>query len=515
MAEPLPWYIVLGYLTAFVLLWIAGRAEGGGTATSAISNIACGLVFLGTTLTWFTVSMEVRAPLAVWIALPVAFVAFVLWQSWRQRDSLRRLGATNEATFGVLPKRGRTVPFDQQDSLSLRRVLELEHQGHRLLGVEYPLTEPDSATSRVTDRIGGLYSMIELRIPASPTLLITPKVGAFEPDYTTPFEDARITRIQVGTPKPSSKPSEQPREFLAEELRKVAVDPEFDRRFEVATEDPEFAAKVLTPEVREMILNDLWFRVHEVVFDHDALWTAEADGLNEDRLLGNARHLAIFAAAVTSNLWPGTEFSRVAARAETGYDLWFGQRRGFVRNRVNRYRESMDRQPLSPTTVLTRSLLAAAMVVGGLLPIANGVAAAAGLAGEVQLTVVDSTAGDRGRSCGGLNRTQICDSQSPAVRGTYQDGGQTHEVVTTWHLGRLPERGDVIPVRIGPIWWNTVFQNNDAVASTILFALVPVAAGLLFFKMIFRPREPRRVRILRGTRESQQGGLGQPSARPH
>ncbi|UKD53921.1 hypothetical protein L3Q65_39550 [Amycolatopsis sp. FU40] len=503
MAEPLPWYIVLGYLTAFVLLWIAGRAEGGGTATSAISNIACGLVFLGTTLTWFTVSMEVRAPLAVWIALPVAFVAFVLWQSWRQRDSLRRLGTTNEATFGVLPKRGRTVPFDQQDSLSLRRVLELEHQGHRLLGVEYPLTEPDSATSRVTDRIGGLYSMIELRIPASPTLLITPKVGAFEPDYTTPFEDARITRIQVGTPKPSSKPSEQPREFLAEELRKVAVDPEFDRRFEVATEDPEFAAKVLTPEVREMILNDLWFRVHEVVFDHDALWTAEADGLNEDRLLGNARHLAIFAAAVTSNLWPGTEFSRVAARAETGYDLWFGQRRGFVRNRVNRYRESMDRQPLAPTTVLTRSLLAAAMVVGGLLPIANGLATAVGLAPEVPLTVLESDGGDPGRACG-ANRTQICGSRSPAVRGTYPLDGRTHEVVTGWVSGELPERGDVVDVRIGPVWWNTVFQNTAAVVTTMLAALVPLLLGLLFFKTIFRPREPRRVRILREIRQSGQ-----------
>ncbi|GAB3380479.1 hypothetical protein [Amycolatopsis echigonensis] len=503
MAEPLPWYIVLGYLTAFVLLWIAGRTEGGGTVTSAISNIACGLVFLGTTLTWFTVSMEVRAPLAVWIALPVVFVAFVLWQSWRQRDSLRRLGVTNEVTFGVLPKRGRTVPFDQRDSLSLRRVLELEHQGHRLLGVEYPLTEPDSATSRVTDRVGGIYSMIELRIPASPTLLITPKVGAFEPDYTTPFEDARITRIQVGTPKPSLKPSVQPREVLAGEPHKVAVDPEFDRRFEVTTEDPEFAAKVLTPEVRELILSDLWFRVHEVVFDQDALWTAEADGLNEDRLLGNARHLAIFAAAVTPNLWPGTEFARVTARAETGYDLWFDESRGFVRNRVNRYREAMDRQPLSPTTVLTRSLLAAAMVMLGLLPIANGIAAAAGLASEVQLTVLDSTAGDAGRSCG-PNRTQICDSQSPAVRGTYEDSGQTHEVVTTWRVGQLPERGDVVPVRIGPIWWNTVFQNSDAVASTILVALLPVALGLLFFKMIFRPKAPRRVRILRQLQESRQ-----------
>lgn len=504
MAEPLPWYIVLGFLASFVLLWIAGRTEGGGTVTSAISNIACGLVFLGTTLTWFTVSMEVRAPLAVWIALPVAFVAFVLWQSWRQRDSLRRLGVTNEASFGVLPKRGRTVAFDQQDSLSLRRVLELEHQGHRLLGVEYPLSEPDTVTDRATDRVGGIYSMIELRIPASPALLITPRVGAFEPDYSTPFEDARITRIQVGTPKPPGKPQE----FLAEELQRFAVDPEFDRRFEVTTEDPEFAAKVLTPEVRELILNDLWFRVHEVVFDRDALWTAEADGLNEDRLLGNARHLAIFAAAVTPNLWRDTEFSRVTARAETGYDLWFGQRRGFVRNRVNRYRESMDRQPLAPTTVLTRSLLATAMVVGGLLPIANGLATAAGLSAEVPLTVLESDRGDTGHACG-ANRTQICGSRSPAVRGTYQLDGRTHEVVTSWSSGELPERGDVVDVRIGPIWWYTVFQNTTAVVTTMLGALVPLLLGLLFFKTIFRPRAPRRVRILREIRESRQ--VGSPS----
>lgn len=497
MADPFPWYIAVGYLTAFVLLWIAGRTEGGGTVTSAISNIACGLVFLGTTLTWFAVSMDVRAPLAVWIALPVAFVASVLWQSARQRGRLRRLGATETATFGVLPQHGRTVAFDQQNSLSPRRLVELEHQGHRLLGVEYSLTDRGSAADRVADRIGGIYTMTELRVPDGPTLRITPRVGAFEPDHATPFEDARITRIQAGTPK------------TREELQKFAADPEFDRRFEVATDDPEFAAKVLTAEVRELILGDLWFRVHEIVFDRDALWTAEADGLNEDRLLGNARRLAIFAAAVAPNLWSGTEFARVAARAETGYDLWFGQRRGFVLNRVNRYRESMDRQPLTPTTVLTRSLLAGALVVGGLLPIANGVAAAAGLAAEVQLTVVDSTAGDAGRSCG-LNRTQICDSQSPAVRGTYLDGGKTHEVVTTWHVGQLPERGDVVPVRIGPIWWHTVFQNNDAVALTILAALAPVVLGLLFFKMIFRPKAPRRVRILRESRQPRQIDVGPP-----
>ncbi|WP_051165965.1 hypothetical protein [Amycolatopsis orientalis] len=483
MADPFPWYIAVGYLAGFALLWTAGRVEGGGTATSALSNIATGLVFFGTTMVWFAVSMNVHAPLAVWIALPAAFVVLVAWQSWRQRDSLRRLGVTNDTTFGVLPKRGRTVPFEQQDSLSLRRVLELEHHGHRLLGVEYPLSEPNSAA----DRIGGIYSMIELRIPASPVLVITPRVGAFEPDYATPFEDARITRIQVGTPKPRA------------ELEKVPADPEFDRRFEVTTEDPEFAAKVLTPEVRELILNDLWFRAHEVVFDGDALWTAEADGLNEDRLLGNARHLAIFAAAVAPNLWPSTEFSR----AGTAYDQWFGEKRGFVRNRVNRYREAMDRQPLSPTTVVTRCLLAGAMVVLGLLPIANGIAAAAGLASEVQLTVLDSTEGDPGRSCG-PNGTQICDSQPPAVRGTYQDGDQTHEVATTWHLGQLPERGDVVAVRIGPIWWNTIFQNDDAVAATILVALIPVALGLSLFKMIFRPNTSRRVRILRRLQESRQ-----------
>ncbi|WP_409466894.1 hypothetical protein [Amycolatopsis sp. GA6-003] len=485
MADPFPWYIAVGYLAGFLLLWTAGRVEGGGTVTSALSNIATGLVFFGTTMTWFAVSMDVHAPWAVWIALPVAFVAFVVWQSARQRGRLRRLGATAQATFGVLPQSGRTAAFDRQDSLSLRRVVELEHQGHRLLGVEYPLSSHGSAADRVADRLGGIYTMTELRIPHSPVLRITPRTGAFEPEHATPFEDARITRIQAGTPKTTA------------ELEKFAVDPEFDRRFEVTAEDPEFAARVFTPEVRALLLSDLWFRVHEVVFERDALWTAEADGLNEERLLGNARRLAVFAAAVAPNLWPSTEFSR----AETSYDRWFGDSRGFVRNRVNRYRETMDRQPLSPTTVLTRSLLAAAMVVLGLLPIANGIAAAAGLASEVQLTVTDSTAGDRGRSCG-LNRTQICDSQSPAVRGTYPAGTQTREVVTTWHLGQLPERGDVVPVRIGPIWWNTVFQNNDAVALTILAGLVPVALGLLFFKTIFRPRAPRRVRLLRRLQES-------------
>jgi hypothetical protein len=64
------------------------------------------------------------------------------------------------------------------------KTVEFEHNGHRVLGFQY----------------GGIekYSRVQLRTPVVPTLVITPRTGAFEPDRFTPIEDATITRNTVG-----------------------------------------------------------------------------------------------------------------------------------------------------------------------------------------------------------------------------------------------------------------------------------------------------------------------------
>lgn len=335
------------------------------------------------------------------------------------------------------------------------KTVEFDHRGHRLLGVEYGDIEK--------------YSMVQLRSPSVPTLVITPRLGAFEPERFTPIEDARITRNTVGAPKPDA------------ELLPFEAGPEFDRRFTVTTSDEEFARAVLTDEVRALLMGEPWFRVREVVFHDGALWTVEAGRLTDGRVFDNSRQLARLAAAVPAELW-GADF---ASGVDTSEEGWHGRRKGGVRAALNRRREARDRQPLSALSLTVRVVVALVLLVPGLLLAGNALAAMTGLAPEVRLTVTGSfPSTPSSGSCSSCGNNDM-------VSGTYE-GGAVHQMWwMTW--AELPEKGDVVDVSVGPLWWHPVVEGTDTAVFLLLIASLPLLAGGLLAKMTCWPR-PRKTK---------------------
>ncbi|WP_275293167.1 hypothetical protein [Amycolatopsis sp. La24] len=480
-----PWYIVGGYVLTLLLLMLASRFENRSVVKTAVCEALSIAALFGTTLYWLTAGTESSGPAIGWVCIPIAMAGFAAWRVLRQRFWIRRLGAVEEPTFGVLPRQGRTVAITEPDRPRTRRTAEFDHQGHQLLGVEYSSGAPDGVLDSVANQVDGIYTLVEMRVPAGPTLVISPRTKAFEPEHFTPLEDAKITRNQAGSPKPG------------EELAAFELDPDFDRRFSVTTSDPEFARQVLTGEVREMIMTDLWFRVHEVVFDRDSMWTAEAGGLTEERMLGNGRRLAMLAAVLSPSLWnsaEAAEFRRVTARAETSYDAWYGKRAGLIRTKLNRRREALDRQPVTSTSLAMRSLIAAVMIVSAVLAMSNSVLVMNGQGTEVDLKV---TWIDRGAAPVCRGSSGKCTGGSAArVRGTYVLDGSTHTSTTRWSE-EMPEVGDVVKVQLGPLWWSPIFESGRAAQGVIFTCLFPLLFGLLIVKVTYWPRASRRVRKTR------------------
>jgi len=335
------------------------------------------------------------------------------------------------------------------------KTVGIEHNGHRLLGLEYGDIEK--------------YSRIQLRTPVVPSLVITPRTGAFEPERFTPIEDARITRNTVGAQKPDAT------------LRPFEAGSEFDRRFSVTTSDEDFARAVLD-EVRELLLNEPWFRVREVAFHDGALWTTEAGRLTEERVFDNSRQLARLAAAVPAALW-GEDF---ASGVDTSEEGWHGRRKGGPRAALNRRRVARDRQPLSALALTVRTVVAL-VLLPGLLLAGNALAAMTGLTPEVKLVVTGSfpstPSSGNCSSCG----------NNDMVSGTYDDGGTVREVYQTWWMtwSELPAKGDVVDVEVGPLWWHPVVERTDTAVFLLLIALLPLLTGALLTKMTVWPR-PRK-----------------------
>ena len=486
-----PWFILGGYALSFVLLWIAGRLESRTATGSTVCHALCGITASGTTLYWLSVGTDSGVPLLLWCVVPLVVTAVIMWRGWHQRNWIERLAASTEPSFGIVPARGRAVGLDHPDPGPRRTTVEFEHRGHRLLGIEYSTNPPREGDAfaplgRVAEEIDSINAVVELRIPAVPALTISPRTKAFEPDFFTPFEDARITRNAFGWLRPDTA------------LDTVDIDPEFDRRFSVSTSDPEFAAALLTGEVRELIMNDLWFRVHDVGFHRDAIWTTDTGGLTEDRMFGNARRLAMLVATVPAPLWEvwagNIEFHSVAAGSDTGYDAWTDTSGG-VRAAVNRRREAADRQPVTSTSLTARSLIASALLAVGIVPVANSAATLIGLAPHVQLTVTDISEGGTRRcinTTGGLS----CTTDRSRVGGTYERDGATHATTAAW-IGGLPHRGDVVEIMIGPFWGHPGYQNRFDVVFDLVLGLVAPLLGYYLVKRTYLPRPSRRARKIR------------------
>jgi len=370
-----------------------------------------------------------------------------------------RLGGTEGPTFGVLPRRGIAVGHDSPDTDTVTATVEFDHNGHRLLGVEYPVEGP--------------YALVQLRTPLVPSLVITPNVGAFEPERFTPLEDTQITRNTIGALKPDAV------------LRRFETGTDFDRQFTVTTTDPDFASAVLSPEIRALFTGDTWFRVREVAFHGGSLWATEKGRLTEARLFTNGRRLALLAAAVTQH-WRDDIFSSLARRADTSETSWRGTRRG-VLGSLNGRREAVSRQPLSTLSLLVRSVVALALLLPGLSVAGNALAALSGLAPETRLTVTasfEATSGDGCATCG----------HGELVSGTYAVDGVEHQVsqMMWMSFGTRPDNGDVVDVSVGPLWWHPVIERTDTAVFLLLMGTAPLLAGAALARATYLPRPRKR-----------------------
>ncbi|RZQ64166.1 hypothetical protein [Amycolatopsis suaedae] len=471
-----PWLIVGGYAAGLVLLLVGNKLDGRRPSGAAVCYALAGITLSETSLYWLSTGTGSDVPTLIWLAFPLVITAWAAWRGYRQKTWMRRLGGSAEPSFGVVPSNGLAVAHDSGAPDSVTAAIEFDHHGHRLLGLEYtlgPRGEPGFPdVAKVAEMVDGTYSMVQLRTPAVPSLVLTPNVGAFEPERFTPLEDARITRNTFGAPKPDAL------------LRRFETGTGFDRRFTVTTSDPEFAAGVLTEEVREL-LRDPWFRVREVVFHGGSLYAVESGSLTEERMFANSLRLVRLAAAVPGELW-GETF-RPESEAE-----WLGRGRGAfasIRGPLNRRREAADRQPLTAMSLAFRSLVALALLVPGISVAGNAAAALTGLAPEVRLTV---TAASEGTAGSGTCTT--CGS-SDSVDGFYTHDGVTHEVTQmrwmSWDT--LPEKDAVVDVSLGPLWWNPIIERADTAVFLLLIALAPLLAGTLLVRATYfpRPRKPK------------------------
>ncbi|UKD53917.1 DUF3137 domain-containing protein [Amycolatopsis sp. FU40] len=484
-----PGYFFSGYALSFVLLWIAAWAERRSSVLAAVFHLLCGTTVSLTTLYWFSASVSV--PALAWYGVPLVVAALLVWRGWHQQHWASRVDSNGEPSFGFLARHGLAVPRDHPDPWPSRATVEFTHHGHRLLGIEYSTESPYRdenfrRKSKLAEALSSIYSVVELRIPNVPALTIAPKTKAFAPDHFTPLEDMRITRNQFGWLRPDTT------------LHEFETDPGFDRRFSVYTSDPEFAREMLTGEVRELLLNDRFFRVHQVAFREDAIWTTDTGGLTEDRMFDNSRKLAMLAAAVPSAIWEkwanDRQFRSVATSADTGYDAWIGKRGGFIRTPLNRRRDARDRQPVTSISLTARTLIALAMITIGVAPAGNSLAVLTRLAPQVQATVSRVSEGGT-RHCVTTSGGMSCTEDRAEIDGTYEQDGSIHEITADWTKNELPAPGTVVEVAVGPFWGHPGYQIGSVFAAVdLLGALIWLFPGLLLLKRTYLPSVPRRVK---------------------
>lgn len=348
-------------------------------------------------------------------------------------------------TFGVLPHQGSD------------KVVEFDHFGHRVLGIEY---------SSGTDVVGDTCCVVRLRTPVVPTLVIAARPEALAPERFTPLEDAKLTKNLYNTPKPDVP------------LEKVEPGVDLHKRFTVTSTDPGFATAVLTG-AREPLTTDPWFRVRAVAFHDGALWTGQSGRLTDEVLYTNACHLARLAAAVPDDAWQDDAFLDVLRTADTSDEAW--GRRG-ITGRLNRRRRAADRQPVTGRSLVIRTVFALVLVLLGLPLIGNGFAALTGLAPEVRLKVTEA-----------FDNVDQEDARD-LVSGVYEADGVTHTITDShWSSWTdLPLKGTAINVHIGPFWWGPMIEAPDTAVFMILLGLVPVLPGVMLARRTYLPRPPRR-----------------------
>jgi hypothetical protein len=114
------------------------------------------------------------------------------------------------------------------------------------------------------------------------------------------------------------------------------------------------------------------------------------------------------------------------------------------------------------------------------------VAALTGLAPTVAFTVTYSIPSRVDTAC------PTCGNWDE-VGGTYEHDGEVHEVPTMWWMSfaQQPEKGDVVDVSLGPLWWHPVIERNDTAVLLLLLSLLALLPGAVLARRTYLPR-PRR-----------------------
>lgn len=489
-----PWVVVGGYLLAFGLLALSNRFDGRPTLRRGLLWAAGALASV-TSLYWLTWGTFSGPAAWLWAIFPLAVAAFVWWRRYRRGEWTDRVagrdgrvfsrGNPGRPSFGVLPSGGLAVDAEDERA-GFEAAVEFDHAGQRVLGVEYTLGQRAQAPTQqggkfveAVDMAGNTFSLVQLRTPAAPTLVVAPRTtaeqqenhGPLELSEIRPFQDARLTRNVVGALTPDTR------------LLKATLDDDaFSRRFSVRAADPEQVARVLTPEIRQLLVSDPWFHVREVVFHHGALWTTRYGAMSERELREDADNLSRLAAAVPSDVWRSTgdaETERFLAQLAAAEAQPAAAASGGL-GRFNARRRAAGRAPMGIASFAVRAVCVLALVIPGASMLTNAVLAVTGVAPQVQLTVTDVKCDQNSNSdaCGDL------------VSGTYERNGERHTLVDeTWLAWRSttepPVVGDVVEVRIGPLWWHPMIETTGVGIFLLIIGLGLVITGLLAGKLLF------------------------------
>ena len=150
--------------------------------------------------------------------------------------------------------------------------VEFDLHGHRMLAVHFVKH--------------GHFSLVQLRTPVVPAMVIVPVV-----DDMRPLMASRIHMNSLGNLR------------LTDPLDDVGWLDDLIGNVDVLGADPDAARELLTPEVQRAILNVAWREVHTIAFEHGAMWVAHYGWLKESVVRDNARHLAWLAALIPAEGW--------------------------------------------------------------------------------------------------------------------------------------------------------------------------------------------------------------------
>ncbi|WP_156753279.1 hypothetical protein [Actinokineospora pegani] len=308
--------------------------------------------------------------LSLWDLLPLAFTALVWWLGRSQTAWMGRLGTVvpGDPGFGVLPAGNAAVAHDDNRGEITTGVV-FDRQGHRASAVQFaahrrerPGVAEGGRLDEAITLLDATYSMVQLRAPSVPAVVIAPA-----PADAAPSETAAATRNRFGAVRPAGP------------LEPVTGAVTLGDRFTVHAAHPDTARLLLTPAVQHHIANDPWFRTHPVALADGALWTTSAGRLTESATLINARHLACLAAVIP---WPDKDFTTLATAADTSTRTWFaGHPR--LTHAINDRRLAAGKPPLSTSALTTRTLswLAITALLAGVVSVSATAAITAVITG--------------------------------------------------------------------------------------------------------------------------------------